>query len=44
MYTDSSKTYEFFEDQGHNKFMYTAIQSDQSFSIHIVNGTLAYEK
>ncbi|GIN81097.1 hypothetical protein J5TS4_16750 [Bacillus sp. J5TS4] len=44
MYTDSSKTYEFFEDQGQlNVYVYSDTP-DQSFPYTYRNGTLAYEK
>lgn len=44
MYTDSSKAYEFFEDQGQlNVYAYSETP-DQTFPFTYRNGTLAYEK
>ncbi|GFM13280.1 MULTISPECIES: hypothetical protein [unclassified Bacillus (in: firmicutes)] len=44
MYTDSSKAYEFFEDQGQlNVYAYSETP-DQAFPFTYRNGTLAYEK
>ncbi|MCM2582031.1 hypothetical protein ACQXR1_10075 [Bacillus sp. ATD] len=44
MYTDSSKTYEFFEDQGQLHVYVYSDTSDQTFPFTYRNGTLAYEK
>ncbi|WGV96945.1 hypothetical protein QI003_07950 [Bacillus stercoris] len=44
MYTDSSKTYEFFEDQGQLHVYVYSDTPDQAFPFTYRNGTLAYEK
>ncbi|MGF7532115.1 hypothetical protein ABI953_22305, partial [Bacillus paralicheniformis] len=44
MYTDSSKTYEFFEDQGQLHVYVYSDTSDQTFPFTYRNGRLAYEK